>query len=65
MIDDYFNQVKNKMLEDIRTRNPDADKVVDFLMIAKYLEKIGDHAVNIAQWTIFQKTGNMEDVRLL
>lgn len=65
VIDDYFNEVKNKMLEDIRTRNPDADKVVDFLMIAKYLEKIGDHAVNIAQWTIFQKTGNMEDVRLL
>lgn len=44
---------------------PDADKVVDFLMMAKYLEKIGDHGVNIAQWAIFQKTGDIEDVRLL
>lgn len=65
VIDDYFNQVKNQLIQDIRTQNPDADKVVDFLMMAKYLEKIGDHGVNIAQWAIFQKTGDIEDVRLL
>lgn len=65
IIDDYFNQVKNQMIKEIRTQDPDADKVVDFLMIAKYLEKIGDHGVNIAQWAIFQKTGDMEDIRLL
>lgn len=65
VIDDYFNQVKNRLIEDIRTQNPDADKIVDFLMMAKYLEKIGDHCVNIAQWAIFQKTGDMEEVRLL
>lgn len=65
VIDDYFNQVKNRMVEEIRTQNADADKVVDYLMMAKYLEKIGDHGVNIAQWAIFQKTGDMEDVRLL
>lgn len=65
VIDDYFNQVKNRMVEEIRTQNVDADKVVDYLMMAKYLEKIGDHGVNIAQWAIFQKTGDMEDVRLL
>ncbi len=65
VIDDYFNQVKNQLLQDIRTQDPDADKVVDFLMMAKYLEKIGDHGVNIAQWAIFQKTGDIDDVRLL
>lgn len=65
VIDDYFNQVKNQLIKDIRTQNPDADKVVDFLMMAKYLEKIGDHGVNISQWAIFQKTGDIEDVRLL
>lgn len=65
VIDECFNQVKLKMIEDIRTREPDADKVVDFLMIAKYLEKIGDHGVNIAKWAIFQQTGDMENVRLL
>lgn len=65
VIDDYFNQVKNQLLQDIRTQDPDADKVVDFLMMAKYLEKIGDHGVNIARWAIFQKTGDIDDVRLL
>ena len=34
-------------------------------MLSKYLEKVGDHAVNIGQWEVFQETGNMEDQRLL
>lgn len=65
IVDDYFNQVKLDMMEDIRTQSPDADKIVDVLMIAKYLEKIGDHAVNIGEWAIFQKTGDINEVRLL
>lgn len=65
IVDDYFNQVKEEMMESIRTQNPDADKVVDLLMIAKYLEKVGDHAVNIGEWTIFQVTGEMEQVRIM
>ncbi|MCI2049457.1 MAG: phosphate transport system regulatory protein PhoU [Lachnospiraceae bacterium] len=39
-----------------------ADVCVDLLMIAKYLEKIGDHAVNIAEWGIFQETGEMTHI---
>ena len=65
VVDDYFNQVKEEMMESIRTQNPDADKVVDLLMIAKYLEKVGDHAVNIGEWTIFQATGEVEQVRII
>ena len=42
-----------------RTRTIDADRVVDNLMIAKYLEKVGDHAVNVAEWTLFQLTGEI------
>ena len=42
-----------------------ADECIDVLMIAKYLEKIGDHAVNIGEWEIFQETGTIADVRLL
>ena len=41
------------------------DNYVDALMVAKYLEKIADHGVNIANWEIFQETGDMEDERLL
>ena len=59
-VDDLFNQVKESMMEAIRTQSLDADWVVDNLMIAKYLEKVGDHAVNIADWTLFRLTGEIE-----
>lgn len=65
VIDDYFNQAKNKMIEEIRMQDPDADKAVDLMLMAKYLEKIGDHAEHIAEWAIFQQTGDIADVRLL
>lgn len=64
VVDDYFNQVKDKMMEAIRGQDLDADKVVDYLMVAKYLEKIGDHAVNIGEWAIFRMTGDMQGVKL-
>lgn len=41
------------------------DACVDVLMIAKYLERIGDHAVNIAEWEIFQESGSIKDIRLM
>lgn len=65
VVDNQFDQIKEMLIEAIKTQNPDADKVVDLLMIAKYLEKIGDHAVNIGEWALFQITGDMERVRLL
>ncbi len=64
MVDDMFNRIKEKLMEAIREHTLDADKVVDYLMIAKYLEKIGDHAVNIGEWAIFQKTGDIQGVKL-
>ncbi len=64
VVDDLFNRMKDKMMNAIRNQDLDADRVVDYLMIAKYLEKVGDHAVNIAQWSMFQITGDMEGVRL-
>ena len=59
VVDDLFNQVKEKMMDAIREQSLDADRVVDYLMVAKYLEKIGDHAVNIAKWQIFREEGAM------
>lgn len=64
VVDDMFNQITQKLMEAIRTQALDADKVVDYLMVAKYLEKIGDHAVNIGEWAIFRKTGDMQGVQV-
>lgn len=63
-VDDMFNQIKMDMMDAIRNQTLDADKVVDYLMIAKYLEKIGDHAVNIGEWAIFRVNGEMQGVQL-
>lgn len=64
-IDGCFNRVKAEVVEALKGGNKDADGCVDVLMIAKYLEKIGDHGVNIAQWEIFQETGELDEIRLL
>ncbi len=65
VIDDYFNQVKEDLITDLKEGKANPDDCVDVLMLAKYLERIGDHAVNIGEWAIFQETGNIDDVRLL
>ena len=44
-----------------RGMNRNLDKAIDYLMIAKYFEKIGDHAVNISQWVLFMITGTLEE----
>lgn len=65
VVDDLFNKVKEDLVEHLRKETANADECIDVLMIAKYLEKIGDHAVNIGEWEIFQETGTIADVRLL
>ena len=65
VVDELFNAVKNDVIESLKNEIRDADECVDILMIAKYLEKIGDHAVNICEWEIFKETGNISDMRLL
>ena len=65
MIDDCFNKVKDDLVEKLKKDTADADGCVDALMVAKYLEKIADHAVNIGQWEIFQETGVIDEIRLL
>lgn len=65
IVDDLFNKVKMDLVEHIKAGSTNADECVDVLMIAKYLEKIGDHAVNIGEWEDFQENGTIEDMRLL
>ena len=59
-VDDLFIQLKNELIEAIRSNKEDAEALVDLLMIAKYFERIGDHAVNIAQWVIYAIIGEHE-----
>lgn len=64
-VDELFNKVKDDLVVHLKEETANADDCVDILMIAKYLEKVGDHAVNVGEWEIFQETGNMRDTRLL
>ena len=57
IVDRYFDQVKQKLIERIAQQPADGKYALDLLMIAKYFERIGDHAVNLAEWVIFSVTG--------
>lgn len=65
LIDGLFNQVKEDVIRFLRSGEFPADECVDIMSVAKYLEKIGDHANNIAEWECFQETGNIRNTRLL
>ena len=64
-VDSLFNQVKADVIELLKTSPDQADQGIDLLMIAKYLERIGDHAVNVCEWTQFSKTGALKNVRIM
>ena len=57
VVDDLFMTVKKEIIEIIHNRPDDGDQATDLLMVAKYFERIGDHATNIAEWVIFSITG--------
>ena len=52
VVDDLFSRVKTELVEIIREDPKRGEQEIDMLMIAKYLERIGDHATNIAEWVI-------------
>ena len=56
-VDELFNKVKSEIIGEIRTGGDDGEQTTDLLMAAKYFERIGDHATNIAEWVIFSLTG--------
>lgn len=65
IVDGCFDRVKQEVIDSLKAGKEDVDCFVDILMIAKYLERIGDHAVNIGEWTIFQQSGAVDNVRIL
>ncbi len=65
VVDDLFDKVKKEVAALLRASTEHVDQCVDILMIAKYFERIGDHAVNICEWTEFHETGTMNNIRIL
>ena len=62
-VDDLFNMVKNDLINMIGHNKDNGEQAIDLIMIAKYLERIADHAVNIAEWVVFAISGHHEDVK--
>lgn len=59
-LDEMLDQSKQNLSKLISEHGHNADTILDLLMISKYLERIGDHACNVAQWVIFCITGEHE-----
>lgn len=62
IVDSYFDQIKQKLIASIAEDPDNGEFAIDILIIAKYFERIGDHAVNIAEWVIFSVTGEHKEV---
>ncbi|MBO5171252.1 MAG: phosphate signaling complex protein PhoU [Oscillospiraceae bacterium] len=60
IVDNYFVKVKADLIEVIRENPEYGEHAADLLLVNKYLERIGDHATNIAEWVIFALNGNGE-----
>lgn len=58
LVDEEFSDMKNMLLDIIRENRENSEQAIDLMMITKYLERIGDHAVNISQWVIYAITGS-------
>ncbi|HAN22080.1 MAG: phosphate transport system regulatory protein PhoU [Clostridiales bacterium GWF2_36_10] len=61
VVDNLFTTIKKDLIELIASDIKYGEQALDILMIAKYLERIGDHAVNIAEWVVFAITGTHKE----
>ena len=58
-VDQLFQTIKGELVDLIVRNRQEADQTIDLIIIAKYLERIADHAVNIAQWAVYCVTGEL------
>lgn len=65
VVDDLFEVIKGEFIELIKKDANNGDQAIYFMMIAKYLERIADHAVNISEWVIFYLTGEHKHTKIL
>lgn len=60
VVDRYFDEIKTNLITKFGDSESDGETVLDLLMIAKYFERMGDHAAETAKWVLFSITGNKE-----
>ena len=64
VVDDLFDKVKKELIQMIHENADKGEQAADLLMVAKYMERIGDHATNISEWVIFSITGEHKSMNL-
>ena len=65
-MDELFEEVKTTLIDFIaENKGEQGVEAIDLIMVAKYLERIGDHAVNISEWEVFKETGSIKNERIL
>lgn len=64
-VDALFDEVKRQLIGMAKSDEATSDMIVDTLMVAKYLERISDHSVNICEWVEFLKTGEYRNTRII
>ena len=64
-VDACFASAKRELVQIVKNNESRAESAINSIMVAKYLERIGDHAMNVAQWAIFAETGTHHGVSLI
>ena len=65
VVDSLFETVKKDLIELIKKDADHGDQAIDLIMVAKYFERIADHATNIAEWVVFSLTGIYKDSKIM
>ena len=65
IVDEYFNNIRGELAKHLGKNQTEMDEVIDYLMVVKYLERLGDHAENICEWVEFYKTGVHKNERIV
>ena len=65
VVDELFVDIKSELTQLLRSDLQESNQAIDMIMIAKYFERIGDHAVNIAEWVEFSQTGMYKGTKIM
>jgi phosphate transport system protein len=64
-VDNLFEIIKKELVELIKMNADNSEQAMELLLVAKYFERIGDHATNVAEWIVFSLTGMHKDSRIM